>query len=270
MGRLGADASRGMMARGLKIRRFGFAHQAVRMAAAVCVLAVAAPVWAATAVQSPYLQNVRGNRATVVWSTRENIAGTVQYSTDQRYNLSAPSRRRTFPAAETGMPLTFYQHQAELTGLLPDTEYSYRVMMADGTNLAPEIDHRFRTAGPGKMMFLVFGDSGSGSPSQQEMTKALVKERPNFILHVGDIAYEEGTYEQFQANYFEYYKSIMWRAPVFPAPGNHEYFTDRAAPYINLHAVPTETVPEIDRGRYYFVRLGCGALHVARFEPARQ
>ena len=92
-------------------------------------------------------------------------------------------------------------------------------MMSDGTNLSTEPDHRFRTAGPGPMTFLVFGDSGSGSPNQQEITKALVKERPNFIIHVGDMAYEEGTHRQFQANYFEYYQSIMRRAPIFPSAG---------------------------------------------------
>jgi uncharacterized protein (TIGR03437 family) len=240
------------MARHRSFRGLGFAgNTAMRIAAAVCVLAAAAPAWSAIAVHSPYLQNVRSNRATVVWSTRENIPGTVEYSTDQKFNLSAPSRIRAFPSSQTALGQTFYQHQVELTGLTPGTEYFYRVIMSDGTNLSTETDHRFRTAGPGKMMFLVFGDSGAGSPAQQEMAQALLKERPNFILHVGDMAYEEGTYDQFQANYFEYYKTIMWRAPVFPAPGNHEYYTDRASPYMNLHSVPTESVAEIDQGRYY-------------------
>src|SRR5262249_21778452 len=62
---------------------------------------------------------------------------------------------------------------------------------------------------------------------------------------------EEGTYEQFRTNYFESYKSILRRAPIFPSPGNHEYYTDRAAPYMNLHAVPVDGVPEADLGRYY-------------------
>src|SRR5262245_24929734 len=88
--------------------------KAMLIAAAVCVFAAIAPAWAATAVHSPYLQKVSSNRATVVWSTRENIAGTVQYSTDQKFNITASSRIRAFPASQTGLAQTFYQHQADL------------------------------------------------------------------------------------------------------------------------------------------------------------
>lgn len=229
-----------------------------RVKVGICLL-VAAPLWAATAVHSPYLQNVRGNRALVVWSTRENMVGKVQFSTDQSFDRSATSRIRGFTPEQTGLPWTFYQHQAELTDLAPGAEYFYRVIMADGTNLSPESEHHFRTPGPGKATFLVFGDSGSGSANQQALTAAIVKERPDFILHVGDMAYEDGNYNQFQSNYFDSYKPIMRRAPVFPSPGNHEYYTDRAAPYLNLHAVPSDKVPEIDRGRYY--SFDWGAVH---------
>jgi acid phosphatase type 7 len=237
------------------------------MAAGVICLFGAASAWCATAYHTPYIQNVGDTRATVIWSTRENVASSVQYSTDQSFGLRSQSTVRQLPISETNLNFPIYQHRAELTGLAPGTEYSYRIVMADGTNLVmPGVtnlsthpDYRFRSAGPGPMTFLVFGDSGSGSPDQQQITGTLVKERPNFVVHVGDMAYEDGNHLQFQANYFEYYQLIMRRAPFFPAPGNHEYYTQRAAPYLALHAVPSETVPEIDRGRYY--SFDWGAAH---------
>src|SRR6185436_11973312 len=124
--------------------------------AVLCTLAASAPGWAVTLIHRPYLQNVRENRATIIWSTRENVSGTLQYSTDQQFSLSAPIRTRAFPATETKLSCncTIYQHQADLFGLSPGTEYSYRVIM-DGQNLTPEAEHRFRTAGSGPLSFLV-------------------------------------------------------------------------------------------------------------------
>src|SRR5688572_30408383 len=95
---------------------------AVRLAAAVvCTLVACAPAWAVTLIHRPYLQNVRDTRATVVWYTRENVTGTVQYSTGQEFSLSAPIRTRAFPVSETKLSCncTIYQHQADLFGLTP-------------------------------------------------------------------------------------------------------------------------------------------------------
>jgi uncharacterized protein (TIGR03437 family) len=77
------------------------------------------------------------------------------------------------------------------------------------------------------------------------------KPQPDLVLHVGDIAYENGTFDEFTSNYFAYYASLMRRVPWFAVPGNHEYQTSRAAPFIALQANPTDTVPFQDRGRYF-------------------
>jgi len=39
--------------------------------------------------------------------------------------------------------------------------------------------------------------------------------------------------------------------PCLTAPGNHEYLTDSAAPYLAVHAAPACGVPSQDAGRYY-------------------
>src|SRR5439155_2445433 len=72
-----------------------------------------------------------------------------------------------------------------------------------------------------------------------------------FVIHLGDIAYYNGTFAQFQSGYFDYYRTLMSYVPFFPTPGNHDYESNNAAAYLAVHAVPQEGVPMEDRGRYY-------------------
>ncbi|MGH9660296.1 MAG: metallophosphoesterase, partial [Bryobacteraceae bacterium] len=215
-----------------------------------CALAFCALAPAARVVHRPYIQNLRQDRVTVIWSTRENVPGVVEYSADQSFSQTATARTRAFPPSETRLSFTFYQHTAELTGLSPGVQYNYRVI-TDGENIAAEADHRFRTAGAGPFSFLVFGDNGQGTPDQLAMTLRIANERPNLVLLTGDVVYTNGTFEEFLAYYFDYYWTVMRRAAFFPSPGNHDYYTDNAGPYLALHSLPNETVPVRDRGRYY-------------------
>lgn len=218
---------------------------------ALCGLTLAvSPLSAVTLVHRPYLQNLRQDRVSILWSTRENLTGTVQYSTDTSFSQSTTARLRAFPPSSTGLPFQLYQYQADLTGLAPGTDYFYRIFM-NGENLTTEGEYRLHTAGPGPFSFLVFGDSGAGSAAQTQLALRMDAERPNFVIHVGDIAYQEGTFGQFTDNYFSDYATLMRRASFFAAAGNHEYYTPGAAPYLALHSPPTETVPPPDLGRYY-------------------
>jgi uncharacterized protein (TIGR03437 family) len=209
------------------------------------------PPPAATFVHRPYLQNLGADHVTIVWSTLENQSASVQYSTDASFSRSAPAGPvRTFLSSQTDMGFTFYQYQADLTGLSPGTAYSYRIIEG-GAYATPESGYPFSTPGPGPVSFLVFGDSGDGSSHQLAVALQLVTEHPNFVIHVGDIAYQSGTYNEFTANYFEYYYTLMRQVCFFTIAGNHEYITQNSAPYLALHAPPTDTVPDLDRGKYY-------------------
>jgi uncharacterized protein (TIGR03437 family) len=220
----------------------------------VCAWALAfPPPLSATFVHRPYLQNLGADHVTIVWSALENQSASVQYSTDASFSRSAAMEPvRTFLSSQTDMGFTFYQYRADLTGLSSGTAYSYQVFQG-GQNVtpAPQSDYRFSTPGPGPFNFLVFGDSGDGSNNQLAVALQLVTEQPNFVVHVGDIAYQSGTYNEFTANYFEYYYTLMRRACFFTIAGNHEYITQYSAPYLALHAPPTATVPALDSGKYY-------------------
>ena len=159
---------------------------------------------------------------------------------------------QTFQPAQTGLAQTFFQYQAELLGLRPHCDYSYTVMV-DGKILASDPNQfRFRTAGRGKYSFLAFGDSGVASAEQQSLINLMAAE-PSiaFALHVGDIAYPDGSFAQFEANHFTPNAPLMRRLCFFETPGNHDYGTDSAAPYLSGVSAPASGVPAIDLGRYY-------------------
>jgi 3',5'-cyclic AMP phosphodiesterase CpdA len=206
-----------------------------------------------TVIRPPYLQNVRDSRASILWSTLEAGVGAVQFSADGINFNTVKATPRFFSTTETGMAQNFWQYQADLSGLLPNTNYAYNV---SGQPIASAGNSVLCTPGSGQFNFLVLGDSGWGIANQTteqfRIAGLMFGENPALVLHVGDLVYNpSGTYDSYQRNYFNYYASTMSSAPFFPCPGNHDYEVQNGAPFIAVHSVPTDGVPPPDRGRYY-------------------
>jgi hypothetical protein len=239
-----ADRSR----RGFTARAAGFIRSGLAL---LCLVSAAA---GATLVRAPYLQNVQAGRASILWTTEEPGVG-VAFVSDGHSARNATAQIRAFLPAETSLATAFYQYQAELTGLRPGTTYTYSVMVNGETLASSAADGsplHFTTEGPGPFSFLVLGDSGEGTPEQMQIASLLSAEPAvALVLHMGDLACDLGTFAQLDSNYFAVYASLMQRVPFFPAPGNHEYDTNRAAPYLSAHAPPDSGVPAPDTGRYY-------------------
>ena len=217
-------------------------------------LAWAAAAFAAAAVgRHPYLQDVRSDRATVLWATTgEGGAGEVRFSADGVIWRSAPSAVQYVAPEQTGS-LGFYQHRAELRALSSGTEYRYRVYL-DGRDALPEIPAeglRFRTAAPGRFTFLALGDSGDGGAGQLALARRMNTENPELVLHTGDVAYEDGTFAQYESYFFAVYRELLARMPFYLAPGNHDYYFREAAAFRALFAPPTDGAPAEGRGLVY-------------------
>ena len=198
----------------------------------------------------PYLQNTGIDRATIIWTTRENSAGEVLYSKDSALwrSCAAVTRAHTFEETESTSP--YYRHQVELTGLEPNTRYLYRVQQ-DGSVLTPNEELSFQTAGTGAFSFLAMGDSGIGSAEQSLLAKRLAQETSSFVVHTGDLVYPGGSFDGYEEYYFRIHRNLMKQRAFFPCPGNHEYITANALPYLAVHATPPSGVPAADNGRYY-------------------
>ncbi|MCS7315826.1 MAG: metallophosphoesterase, partial [Bryobacterales bacterium] len=107
-------------------------------------------------------------------------------------------------------------------------------------------------AAPGPFVFLVLGDSGTGSAAQHELARRInAEEDVSLVLHVGDISQDDGSLDRLEAHYLAVYAPLMSRVPFFPALGNHDYGTDLAAPCLSVHVLPPSRVPPPDTGRYY-------------------
>ena len=209
-----------------------------------------APTQSISIVRPPFLQSMRPDGVTVMWATLQPGTGYVRYGTNGSRSGLARARRRTYFPSETGMPFAYEQYQADLAGLRPNRQYVYSAIV-NNQQIGDGLSCHFRTAGPGPLDFLVLGDSGQSTPAQFAIASRMALEHPSFILHVGDIAYMDGTFAQFHSNYFQFYSGLMSCVPFFTSPGNHEYMTNDAAAYLALHSVPQRTVPMNDWGRYY-------------------
>lgn len=197
----------------------------------------------------PYVQNLRNDGVTISWTTTEDGAADLLYTDGRTPNIvRAASRIFTPSATRLGFP--YYEHRVHLTGLKPGTEYGYRVTL-EGSDLTPDDVLQFKTASPGSFRFVAFGDCGQGTREQARVADWVLRAQPALALILGDLVYPGGTFEYYQAHYFDYYAALMKRVPFYPCPGNHDYLSDAGKAYLAVHSVPTGDVPQEDSGRYY-------------------
>jgi 3',5'-cyclic AMP phosphodiesterase CpdA len=145
---------------------------------------------------------------------------------------------------------------AWVSGLLPDTEYTYQVFVSEGgarrkwaegplwfyDEEAKELIEttrrykcKFRTfpdpASKKGLVFAVLGDSGTGSDTQVRVAKALenaVAERGiRLVLMAGDTIYSKsgGSGDddfEWLTTYFQPYRTLIDCIPFFPCMGNHD------------------------------------------------
>jgi hypothetical protein len=107
---------------------------------------------------------------------------------------------------------------------------------------------RFRTAptSADPFTFAVVGDSGDRSRAAARLAQRILEMRPDFLLHLGDLAYRKGTPAQFNARFFKPYRRVLERVPVFPTPGNHDLTSASCYPEV------FESVPGMNAGPYAF------------------
>ncbi|MEM7384643.1 MAG: metallophosphoesterase, partial [Verrucomicrobiota bacterium] len=90
------------------------------------------------------------------------------------------------------------------------------------------------------------------------------------FLHLGDLAYDSGTDQEFEANFFAIYRSLIKNTVVWPTMGNHEGRASNGflatGPYFDAFVLPsrgeagglasgTESYYSFDLGRIHFVCL---------------
>ena len=110
---------------------------------------------------------------------------------------------------------------AHLAGLGPGVRVRCRLVRPGGRRRTLS----FRTAPrPGtRFRFALVGDSGDLSPESFALARRIRAGRPDFLLHVGDLAYPDGTLLQLHRRFFRPYGRVLERVPLYTTPGNHDY-----------------------------------------------
>lgn len=208
----------------------------------------------------PYLQSTSASAVTVLFTT--SVAG----QTPPGLELSSPSGEllRTVTAVVDPAATDGRQHVARLHGLQPGSTYCYALRgwtARTGLRTAPR-------AGSGEAVhFVVFGDSGKGTPGQLAVRDQLSQAPFELILHTGDVAYDAGTLDALERTFFDVYADHLRNAPVFPTTGNHDYRTASAAPFRQVFALP-ENGGELGRERWY--SFDFGDVHFVALDTERR
>lgn len=197
-------------------------------------------------VRAPYLQAVSESSAVVMWQATSTDTGSVRYR----------SRDEGWLHAEVSVD-SGGARRALLRGLRPGRQVEY-VVRTDGIETDAATFRTARGPSPDTVRVLAFGDSGYGTAEQIALARRMERRAWDLAIHVGDIAYVDGSDEAFTERHFRVYGDLLSRVPFFPAPGNHDLLTDGGAPYDRAFDWPGE-----ERGRrHYSFRWG-GVLFLA-------
>lgn len=182
--------------------------------------------------RAPYVQAVDTTSAVVVWLAEETARDSFRYRADGRGTWRVAS----VEAGEDRIDGTngrLAVRRARLAGLPPGGRVEYEVWAGDRKIGPIEFGVAPRPAAmrDDTVFVLAFGDSGWGSPEQVRLAGLMADERWDLAVHVGDIAYNSGSDQDFTLRHFHIYEALLARVPFFPAPGNHDLRAAGTGPY---------------------------------------
>lgn len=222
----------------------------------------------------PYIQSHFPNTVTVVWATNTPGRPAVQVRPEGLDAwLTLPARSESFPSTLTGLRASFFQHQGFLDGLDAGALYRYQLLhddqlMATGVPLktlgAQDTD---------AVRFVAFGDSGTNGPEPRALRDAILSHHADgtpryphdFVVGLGDLAYYNGTYTDFNNNFFDQLsgkkdqghgrQSLLASRPFIAVLGNHDYgksATKIPHAFLSSFVNPVAAgAPSSDAERYY-------------------
>jgi hypothetical protein len=251
------------------------------VALALVALALPAPAAPAGLTRGPYLQLATSSSVVVVWRTTGAINPVLRFGTDPgaldrevagaaitvRVSVDVPAapggyrlyqephdeKAKRGAVHDPSTPPNTHQFEARITGLQPATRYYYAIHDGSRRLAGGDRDHAFVTHPPigsaTDLRVWVVGDGGTGGKEQarvHDAMRALVDRtgRPlDLYLHVGDMAYSDGTDPEFQDKFFAPYQATLRNTVCWPTMGNHEGHTSRGisqyGPYYDAYVLPT-------------------------------
>ena len=170
--------------------------------------------------KGPYLQNVGKYRITIMWESLYTTKSRVDYGITKDYDLFVEKTREV------------ELHEITLRPLRPNTRYYYKVTCGLTTKTGT-----FKTAPDHNVpfSFVVYGDSRDDPDIHKKITRNILKAKPDFIMHVGDLVNSGKKDYQWESQFFEPLDDVINHIPIFTALGNHEA---NARNYFDLFSLP--------------------------------
>jgi 3',5'-cyclic AMP phosphodiesterase CpdA len=191
--------------------------------------------------------------ATLIWYTTQPMD-----SGACRVSISTHAGERTYAAESVGR-----RQRVRIDGLAPGQAYPYRIHTSRRT--LAEATLRTNKPVDQPFSFLVFGDSGSAARSQYLLAVQMRAPRlqPDFILHVGDLVYSDGTRQRYKDRFFLPYRHLLAEIGFWPTCGNHELVgPDERPPYLDVFELPKNGPPGRPVGREYWFDYGAARFAV--------
>jgi hypothetical protein len=235
--------------------------------------------------RGPFLAIGGPTQTTVAFNTRDNRFGRVNFGTD--------SGALTQQVTET---TATREHTIQLTGLMPGTTYYYQVLAAPTsapTNFqlfeddilcfdtpVATFDHEFTFAAFGDCGADTWGDGGGDVNQLQARIANLLNPevapsldpKPEFYLVAGDVIYEDGERENFDARFFRYYGNPLAKYWFYEAVGNHDtrssashndgIFNIRGGSFARAFVLPQGNPAEPIAEREFYYSFDWGPVHV--------
>lgn len=221
----------------------------------------------ANLVRQPYLQMGTPTSMTVVWRSDVATDSRVRYGTTQG-SLSSSATNATVST----------DHIVTINGLTPGTVYFYDIGSTSSSYGGGTAAHYFKTSpttgSTGAFRVWAVGDSGNGTSTQTAVMNAMLTVAgatpPDLAIHLGDIAYNSGTDQEFTDNHFTPFAPVLRNTVLWPSLGNHEAASVNTSlqtgPYYAAHVLPsagqaggiasgTEAYYSFDYGNAHFVVL---------------
>lgn len=193
----------------------------------------------------PYVQNVTDSAAWVLWMPAEAGPDSAWFrvpSVDSTWSVAAVEDH----GAGT--------RRARLGPLPASTDVEYRVVSTGVSVRPPSLSTAPPDGESGEepVRVLLFGDSGWGGSAQLDLARRMAVLDFDLAIHVGDIAYDDGSKEDFTRRHFAVYSRIFDAVPFYPSVGNHDIRADGGDSYDAAFLWPA---PYAD-ARYYEFRWG--------------
>ncbi|MBN2133672.1 MAG: metallophosphoesterase [Sedimentisphaerales bacterium] len=170
--------------------------------------------------KGPCLLRVYQNRVALLWESDTEGPWRVSYGRPGATPSRLESTGMRFEPKGGRAPRAVTIHKVWLENLRPGQVYRYRIV---GDGGASDI-HTFRTV-PAKaqeVKFIVYGDSRSHPDRHRRLVERMIRIKPDFVVHTGDLVDRGKAYEQWGEQFFEPLRGLVESVPIYIAKGNHE------------------------------------------------